>query len=226
MCFSATASFSLSAILAGFGAVSISRVPSGPYRVFAATPLIFAAQQAAEGFVWLTIDDPVRSTGNQLAVAAFLGFALVVWPVWLPAALQAGERDEKRRRVLSIMLAFGTLVSLGASILITHTRPIAVIAGHSIRYDRSGSMSVWLDGLVLLAYFIPTVGPLFVSTVKLGRVIGTALIVSMITAALVQVDTLTSVWCFFAAAVSSLVIVAVRREEAAGYASSLAFRNQ
>jgi hypothetical protein len=117
------------------------------------------------------------------------------------------------------MLVFGAVVSLATLVLLTHSRPVAVVAGHSLRYDRSGSTSHFVDVLVLLAYFIPTVAPLFVSTVKFGRVIGATLVASMITAALIQIDTLTSVWCFFAAIVSSLVIVAVRQEERAGYGS-------
>jgi hypothetical protein len=223
MCFSATASFSLSAVLAGLGATSIARSSSNQYRVFAATPFIFAAQQAAEGVVWLTMDDPMHAMANRAGVAAFLGLALVIWPMWLPAALRAGERDAARRRLLTAMLAFGALVSISALVLLTHSRPIAVVAGHSLRYDRSGSTSHLFDVLVLLAYFIPTVAPLFVSTVKLGRLIGATLVASMITAALIQIDTLTSVWCFFAAIVSSLVIVAVRQEERAGYASPVLF---
>jgi len=223
MCFSATASLSLSAVLAGFGATSIARSSSTQYRIFAATPFVFAAQQAAEGVVWLTMDDPTHAMANRLGVAAFLGLALVIWPIWLPAALRAGERDPVRRRILTGMLIFGTLVSISALVLLTHSRPVAVIAGHSLRYDRSGSSTALFDILVLLSYFIPTVAPLFVSTVKLGRVIGATLVVSMITAALIQIDTLTSVWCFFAAIVSSLVIIAVRQEQRAGYPSGLLF---
>ena len=47
--------------------------------------------------------------------------------------------------------------------------PDAVVAGHSIRYHRSGRATGWLEGLVLMAYFAPTILPLFVSTAPLAR---------------------------------------------------------
>ena len=56
--------------------------------MFASIPLVFAAQQATEGVVWLTIDGSAHATVHRLAVFAFLGLALVVWPIWLPLSLQ------------------------------------------------------------------------------------------------------------------------------------------
>jgi hypothetical protein len=129
MCFSPTASFSLSALLAGLGAESFARSSSSEYRLFAATPFLFAAQQAAEGVVWSTIDNPMHAMANRGGVAVFLGLGLVMWPIWLPATLHAGEHDPVRRRVLSLILAFGALVSLSALALLNHTRPAAVVAG-------------------------------------------------------------------------------------------------
>jgi hypothetical protein len=220
MCFSAAGSFALSGILAGVGAASVARSPSARHRMFAGIPLIFAAQQASEGVVWMTMDAPGHATLNHIAVLVFLGFALVIWPMWLPFSLRLTERDPDRRHVLTAMLALGVIVGVAAAVLIARSTPVSVVAGHSIRYDHSGDSSATVNFIVLLGYAIPTIAPFFVSTAKLGRAIGAMLVFSLVAAALVEREALTSVWCFFAAILSSMVFVAVGQEERAGAAAA------
>ena len=97
MCFSAGASLGVSVVLAGVGSTSISRNTSPRLRMFAALPLLFGAQQAAEGVVWLTMGDPAQATMHQLGVSAFLGFAFVIWPAYAPMSLYVAERDPRHR---------------------------------------------------------------------------------------------------------------------------------
>ena len=213
MCFSAPASFALSAVLLGVGGASLARRPTRRHAMFAAIPLIFAAQQATEGLVWLTIDDSAYAAMNRLAVAAFLGFALVVWPIWLPFSLQLIERRPARRKALRGLFWVGVAAAVAAVVLLTRSQPVAAIAGHSIRYDRAGNTTGWLEALVLLAYIAPTIVPLFVSTEPLSRVIGMALATSLVLTAVIERTALTSVWCFFAAILSGLIWVAIGRSE-------------
>src|SRR5690349_19747782 len=100
MCFSATGSFALSGILIGIGTAAVARSASPAHRMLAAAPLLFGAQQAAEGVVWLTIGVPSAIVLQRLGVDVFLGFALVVWPLWVPLSLRRLERDDGRRRIL------------------------------------------------------------------------------------------------------------------------------
>jgi hypothetical protein len=212
MCFSAAGSFALSGVLAGVGAASVSRNTSRRHLMFAAIPLLFAAQQAVEGVVWLTIDGGSPML-HRLAVFAFLGFALIVWPMWLPVSLQLIERRPERRRVLTALFWAGAIVALCSVLLLTRSQPVAVVAGHSIRYDRAGGASGVVELLILVGYALPTVVPLFVSTAHLARAIGVVLLVSIPTAALVERDAMTSVWCFFAAALSGVIWMAITQSE-------------
>jgi hypothetical protein len=59
---------------------------------------LFAAQQASEGVVWLTIGRVDEHVVNRLAVMAFLGIAMIAWPIWSPASLWSVERNPSRRR--------------------------------------------------------------------------------------------------------------------------------
>jgi hypothetical protein len=215
MCFSAAGSFALSGVLAGAGIASLTEGASDRHRMFAAVPLIFAAQQASEGVVWLTIDAPAADPVHRAAVIAFLGFALAVWPAWLPLSLFRTERDGHRRRLLAAMEALGVIVAIVSAVLLAKSTPVAVVAGHSIRYDHAGGGNTVIDALVVLAYLIPTVGPFFVSSASHARAIGTLLIVALVAAILVEREALTSVWCFFAAMLSGTVYLSVRQDHRA-----------
>jgi hypothetical protein len=213
VCFSASASFALSGVLFGVGAVSLKRSPSRHHVMFASAPLIFAAQQATEGVVWLTSDGTAHATVHRLAVVAFLGFALIVWPMWLPFSLLLIERSPARSKALAGLFWLGVAAAATAVVLLTRYQPVAVITGHSIRYNRAGHTTGWLEALVLLAYFSPTILPLFVSTAPLARAIGIALTLSLVLTALIERTALTSLWCFFAAILSGLICVAIGRSE-------------
>lgn len=53
MCFSATASFSVAAITAMIGIAAVKHVKRPRDLMVAGVPVLFAAQQAVEGFLWL-----------------------------------------------------------------------------------------------------------------------------------------------------------------------------
>jgi hypothetical protein len=220
MCFSATGSFTLATVLAAVGVASIARAPTPSHRMFAAVPLIFAAQQAMEGVVWVTVGDPAHGMLQRFAVMSFLGLALIVWPIWLPVALRRIEREPTRRRILAALAWFGVGVAVCAGVLLARWQPVAVVAHRSIRYDRAGTTDVPRDLLVLLAYVIPTIGPFFVSTVTLARLIGVALVLSLVAATIVERDAMTSVWCFFAAMLSVLLLRFVGREASSANAAA------
>ena len=185
------------------------RNTSKSQRLFAAIPLLFAVQQAAEGVVWLTLADPDRATIHRLAVNLFLACAVVLWPMWLPLSLRAIEQRPGRRRTLDLLLGCGVVVSTYATILLVRWHPTARVAGHSISYDYQGGSGTIL---YLAAYIVPTIIPFFVSTARLARTIGAMLIASLLVATIVQRDALTSVWCFFAAILSGAIVLAVHRE--------------
>jgi hypothetical protein len=212
MCFSATGSFAISGLLTAVGATSLARNSSKPQRMFAAIPLIFAAQQAAEGTVWLTMSGG-RGGVHQLAVNIFLAVALIIWPTWLPVALRAVEQNPSRRRVLGALVWLGGAVAVYAAVFLARFHPVAQIAGHSIRYDYASSGDRGSHLFYLLVYTLPTVVPFFVSTLKMARPIGVLLVVSLVASVIVQRDALTSVWCFFAAILSGLILIAVERHQ-------------
>ena len=206
MCFSAVGSFALSGVLAGTGAAAMALNTSRSQRLFAAIPLVFAAQQAAEGVVWLTLADPAPATLNHVAVTVFLGIAVVIWPIWCPLSLWLAERIPARRRVLAVMSWIGAGVSVGAVALLLHWQPVAMVTGHSIQYVHQAST---LGRFTVLVYAVAALVPFFVSTTTLARTIGATFVMSLAVTIVIYRAALTSVWCFFAAILSGLILVAV-----------------
>jgi hypothetical protein len=186
--------------------------------MFAAIPLLFAAQQATEGLVWLTVDGS-HGTLNRIAATVFLGIALIIWPVWTPLSLEVAERNAGRRSRLRALCWAGVGVAVGASVLLATRAPSASVAGHSIRYDFAEIGPSPLHGLSVLAYVASTALPWFTSTIRWGRALGSALVLSCVLSALIQKQTLTSVWCFFAAVLSGLILFVVEREQRARQSS-------
>ena len=216
MCFSAAGSFALAGVLTGVGTMSVVQNQSSALRVFAAVPLLFAAQQVAEGIVWLTMPDAAESPLHRTAVIAYLGFALVLWPAYLPISLRRAEHAPARRRVLAMIAALGVAVALAAWISLARWPPDASIAGRSIHYEFTGGKTPVLYIVLLVAYAIPTILTFFVSTVPLTRIIGITLLVSLLVTAVVARQGVTSVWCFFAAILSAQVLVSIRRAQQPG----------
>jgi hypothetical protein len=127
--------------------------------------------------------------------------------------MQRAERDPARRRILTALCWFSGGVSLSAAILLSRWQPSAQVAGHSIRYDYPGTSNAALHALLVLAYIVSTIVPFFVSTTTLARTLGITLILSVVAATLIRREALTSVWCFFAAMLSALILFAVSREQ-------------
>ncbi len=200
----------MAGVLAAIGGTAIGVSADKPRRFFAAIPLAFAAQQAAEGIVWLTIDSPAHATLNRAAVFGFLAFALVVWPTWVPLSLRVAERNAARRKWLTRLTWTGVLVSLGAVVLLVRWAPSAYIEGNSVHYNFGVPTGTVSHLLLVAAYAAPALVSFFISTIELSHVFGAALVLSMGATLFIRAEALTSVWCFFAAGLSVLIFVSVK----------------
>jgi hypothetical protein len=212
MCFSATGSFSVAAVLAGVGAVSVTQKKADEHRLLSATPLLFAVQQVAEGMVWRTIGDSDQAPLHFASVAVFLGLALVVYPTWSSLSLFLAERNPRRRKMLGALLAFGVFVSIYAAVMLTRHRPIASVTHHSITYTYQEFGSSRVIALYLPGYVLATVAPFFISTMNKAKVMGGILVFGLVATFVIKRQTLTSVWCFFAAVMSGVIVLSIAAE--------------
>ena len=214
MCFSATGSFAVAAGLASIGVAAVLRAKPDSHRLFAVIPFLFAIQQIAEGVVWMTM--PFQSSGlHRFAVDAFLTFAVVVWPTWMPLCLVPIERGPRRKATLRVLLAMGAAVSIYAGWLLFHGHPVAKVQGHSLAYDYSPSDTGLVLALYLPAYVATSVLPLFISSMERAKLMGLVLVGALVATFIIRRQTLTSTWCFFAAILSGLVVLSLAAEQRA-----------
>lgn len=199
MCFSATASFATSALLGTSGVVALARVKDKRDYMIVTVPLLFAVQQFIEGLVWLNIGQGLLT--ESLAYG-FLFFAFLLWPVYIPLAVWAHERAPSRKCMLRYLVIFGSIGSFYLLVaLFTQTLGVG-IAGRSIDYRISAPLEV--HGIIL--YVSVTMGALLISTSPFIRWFGALTLASAAVAWVVYQQAFTSVWCFFAAVLSFLIV--------------------
>ncbi len=211
MCFSAQASFVTSAILLLVGARSISQIKSSKQVMFASTPLLFSVQQLCEGILWLTLSGNTLPFLSVIMTYSFLFFALIIWPIWIPSALFMIEKNEFSRKILSILTIVGSLISFYFLYSLITQGSSAQIIGNHIYYNFYISFLNIKRGTMALLYCIPVVGSFFIASMLLLKFFGIALLVSILITITFWKFYFTSVWCFFAAILSILTIIALKQ---------------
>lgn len=200
MCFSATASFSAGAVLLGVGVLTLKSVRHPREWWFAAIPLLFAIQQLSEGAIWLTFryEAPLL---NTVMTHVYSFFSHVLWPAYVPLAVLLIEPPGRRRPVLLAFVATG--IAVGAYLLYilvafpVVSRPI----GQHIEYVSPHFFAAVVMTLYLLS---TTVSPIL-STYRYVVIFGILALLSFGASYFFYATWFISVWCFFAALLSTMV---------------------
>lgn len=202
MCFSATASFAAAAVTGVLGLMTLGRAHGRAQFVLAATPMIFAVQQAIEGTLWLALESGAGGGIVTNLTYAYLFFAEAWWPVFVPVAVLLVEPDERRRRF--IMLTLGVGVTVGAYLfwIVFSAQPRAAIIDDHLVYA-VGRPSAFI---AQPAYLFATVAPLLLSSQRVLKALGLVVLVGAVTAYLLYTAAFVSVWCFFAAVASAVLV--------------------
>lgn len=209
VCFSMTADVVAGTALVPVAALSLAKVRHRREIPFAALPALFAAHQFLEVAVWAGLDGHVSPGLANLAMRAYLFIAWPLLPAYMPLAVLL--IDERRRAALAPLLALGLVVSayLGYVVL---ANPVTVIRhDHGLEY-----LNVVQHPLVwAVLYIVAVVGPLLISSYRSVVAFGVLNLVGLILVAVFYVQSFASLWCFFAAGSSILVLVHMIRRRAA-----------
>lgn len=201
MCFSPIASFATAGLTGVVGIVAMARVSRPRDRLLAAIPIVFSAQQAIEGGLWLSLLR--HGPAAAIFTVAFLVVAEIFWPLYAPVAAAVSEPRAWRRRLMLGCLAMGGGVAAYFLWRLLTAPHEAVIVGGCIVY-RTGEPHPLLIGL---AYLTATALPFVLSSRRAILAFGAVIGVGSVVAYLFYWRAFLSVWCFFAAA-SSVVILA------------------
>jgi hypothetical protein len=209
VCFSASASFAAAGVTGIAGVAALARSQTPGQRLVAVIPLGFAVQQLAEGILWLSLSGSVPPEPGHGALYAFQGIAEIFWPLWVPLAVRALEIDRSRRLALSWFLGLGTAVAIVQAVGLTVFPTSAGIAGGHIQYRLDGPMIFrWSTDI---PYILVTALPPLLSSSKPMRIVGALVLASFGFAKLFFYATFISVWCFFAAWTSALLVLLILR---------------
>jgi hypothetical protein len=202
MCFSATASFSAGVALLIVGAVTTRRARRRAELPFALIPVLFGVQQLIEGALWLTFPDKAPLLNTMLTHVYSL-FSHVLWPVYVPIAALLLEPSVWRRKVLTAIALAGAVVALYLLYFLVQLPIISQVVGRHIVYVSPHFYAAAAIGL----YVLGTCISMLVSSHWAVRLFGAAALVSFIAAYAFYATWFISVWCFFAAVMSGIVML-------------------
>lgn len=208
MCFSATASFSVGAVLTVIGIASLKKTTKPTEYLFATIPLLFAVQQFAEGILWITIPNSGDDQLEKISTSVFIIIAQIVWPIWVPFSIQQLEDNLFARLLLSIFTALGFFVSLCLGWYFMSYGVKAEITDYHISYLQT--YPDIFNGIGGYFYAVVTILPPFISHCKKMWLLGLAILVSYLITKIYYDNYLISVWCFFAALISTIVYFVIR----------------
>jgi hypothetical protein len=220
MCFSAPASFAAGAAL----------LPAGVYCAWQAwrkdrrllplglVPALLGAQQIAEGFVWQALG---RDSSATVPALAFLFFALILWPVWVPLCATFIELPPGPRALVRLFaLASLAWAFVYAPLFLDPDLYLRIqVTHHSIRYDyfELPVYAVVSVPLLRILYFGTIAVPMVLAGIGNGpmRHLGILFGVSAVVSQFYFSYAFASVWCFFAAILSGYLCLVFRSLPAA-----------
>ncbi|MDA0963567.1 MAG: hypothetical protein O3C02_00710 [Cyanobacteria bacterium] len=225
MCFSASASFTASAVLMPLGLYSThvaQKTGKRDYIPLALVPFFFGVQQFVEGLEWTAIDQGGVEPLSTLAGLGFLFFAYCFWMIWIPWSAWSISRStdskglQQRLRWVAIV---ATVLGIAFYLPVLFNPPALQPAVHSngrLLYDVSNLHSIIhnfvnTEPVGELAYWGFIVLPLIALSDKAVKLFGVLIFVSIFLTWLTYSATFNSVWCFYCAVLSIYVIWIVNR---------------
>lgn len=207
MCFSAGASFGASAVLSVIGTAGVIKARTISQGLFAGIPFLFSIQQLSEGLLWLSLNNKDLAAGQSFFTYTFLVFAMMVWPLLIPLTIRLLEKDPKKKKQINLLLGIGTFVfvAIGCVLLIF---PVKVIPMHHHLHYSFDFPSTSRTGIVIfsLLYFMATIIPAFISSIKRMKWLGISFGASYLFAITFYSGFVVSTWCFFAAILSIVIL--------------------
>ncbi|MFM7236707.1 MAG: hypothetical protein ACKOYK_08050 [Cyanobium sp.] len=234
MCFSASASFTAAAVLMPLGLYSAHiarRTDQRNYLPLALTPFFFGLQQFVEGLEWTAIDKGKIEPLTTLAGMGFLFFAYCFWMIWIPWSAWSISRSTDGRGLqnrLRWVAMLGTVIGIGFYLPVLFNPPAVQPAVHStgrLLYDVANLKSIFhnfvnTEPVGELVYWGFIVIPLLAVRDNAVKLFGALIFVWIFLTWLTYSATFNSVWCFYCAVLSIMVLWIINRPRLQGQTAS------
>lgn len=201
MCFSYEADLVATAVIAPVGVATLRRVRRRDELLIGALPLLFAAHQFAEVFVWLGFDKRVSPELATAAARAYLIYAQAVLPVIVPLGMYLLEPARARRRRILPLVILGAVI--GAYLfVVSGIKPItARREDHLVVYE-----TALFPLTVAIGYVVATCLPALLQSERYLREFGAVNLVGVLIAGVLASSAFASVWCIYAGLASFLIL--------------------
>ena len=201
MCFSASASFSSAVVLLAVGTLTLKAARHKHELFFAAIPMLFAIQRLIEGVLWLTFSNDVALLNGAMTYL-YSFFLHALWPMYLPLSVLLMEPPGRNRLILAAFLAIGVVVGtyllLSMVIFGITSRPV----GQHIEYVAPHFFGI----ATMAAYLLSTTITPMLSTHRVVKLFGILAFLSFASAYYFYTTWFISVWCLFAALLSTVIL--------------------
>lgn len=133
----------------------------------------------------------------------FLFFAFIFWPLWIPFSLYMQEKNIQRKKTLLFFIAIGLTCSLYFLYRLIYF-DVSVTVDSNLSYILFMPKSYHIP--INIWYGLSTVLPFFIATIPFGWLLGSLLLASYAITYKFYYCCLVSVWCFFVALLSALIV--------------------
>lgn len=214
MCWSPGADAVAGAVVASVGVVTLAGARRGRDRVLGALPLLLGVHQLVEAVVWLQTQGRVSAGWGRAAVYVWAVIAFVVLPVLVPVGVLVADGGRGRRGSVWVCAGVGVVVSVLMAVQIGVRGVSAQARGHVLEYGVG--LGTWVGCVLVGGYLVATLGAPLLSGDRFLRFFGVVAAVGAAGCAVAWRLAFASTWCAFAAVVSVLLLVWVRRDAARG----------
>ena len=139
----------------------------------ASFPLLFAAQQLTEGFLWLDLASVGPRTHRTILIHACQGYAEVFSPVFAPLAAFLIEPERRRWRLILLCLAVGMSLSVYLlATMVAHPYYASIGSGHIV-YENDFQHPAGIE----VPYIVATTISLLLSSHKVVQLLAVVIFV-------------------------------------------------
>jgi len=205
VCFSPTADLAAAVVVGAIGVDTLRHVRHRNEILLAALPLLFAAHELIEAFVWWGLDGTVGWNVGRAALWWYLIIAFAL-PLVVPLAVRAVEPSRRRRELMTWCVGLGAAVSCLLIVEVVRGPIGAHARGFHIAYNIGHGAGVE----IVVLYVIATCAAFLASSFRLIAMFGVLNLAAVVPLTVLASHGVPSLWCFWAA-ISSVVIAAQLR---------------
>ena len=208
VCFAPEADALVGGIVIGIGIDALRHVRRPEQVLFASLPLLFGVHQVTEALVWWGLQGDLAEAVAHVAVWVYLLFAFTVLPVLVHVAVGLIERVAMRRRVICGFGVLGVAVATALTVAMFRSPIHAMIEGRHVAYTVDALAH---GGQITALYVVATCGALLASSYRDVARLGVLNLIAVPVLMWLTLTGFVSLWCFWAAIVSLVIAIHLRR---------------